>query len=65
MTRADLEFENRGVLNYAAIRKSDSIHLIYRAVRIGNHSNIGFCRLDGPLKVAEQWDKPFSVPDFE
>jgi predicted GH43/DUF377 family glycosyl hydrolase len=60
-----LEFENEGVLNPAVIREGDSVHLFYRAVRKGNHSSIGYCRLDGPLTVAERWDKPVMVPEFE
>ncbi len=63
--KTHLEFENEGVLNPAVIRQGDSVHLFYRAVRKGNHSTIGYCRLDGPLTVAERWDKPFMVPEFE
>jgi predicted GH43/DUF377 family glycosyl hydrolase len=63
--KSDLEFENEGVLNPAAIRVGDSVHLFYRAVRNGNYSTIGYCRLDGPLTVAERWDKPFMVPEFD
>jgi predicted GH43/DUF377 family glycosyl hydrolase len=47
------------------MREGDSVHLFYRAVRKGNYSSIGYCRLDGPLTVAERWDKPFMVPEFE
>jgi predicted GH43/DUF377 family glycosyl hydrolase len=65
LNKTTLEFENEGVLNPAAIREGDSVHLFYRAVRNGNHSSIGYCRLDGPLTVAERWDKPFIVPEFE
>jgi predicted GH43/DUF377 family glycosyl hydrolase len=65
LTSTALEFENAGVLNPAVFREDDSIHLFYRAVRKGNHSSIGYCRLDGPLTVAERWDKPFIVPEFE
>jgi len=60
-----LEFENEGVLNPAIIREGDSVHVYYRAVQKGNHSSIGYCRLDGPLTVAERWDRPFMVPEFE
>jgi predicted GH43/DUF377 family glycosyl hydrolase len=60
-----LEFENEGVLNPAVIREGDSVHIFYRAVRKGNHSTIGYCRLDGPLTIAERWNKPFMVPKFE
>jgi beta-1,2-mannobiose phosphorylase / 1,2-beta-oligomannan phosphorylase len=63
--KTQLEFENEGVLNPAAIREGDSVHLFYRAVRKGNHSSIGYCRLDGPLTVAERWDRPVMVPEFE
>lgn len=65
LTKTDLEFENEGVLNPAAIREGDDVHLFYRAVRRGNHSTIGYCRLDGPLTVAERWEKPFLVPEFD
>ena len=65
LTKTDLEFENEGVLNPAVMREGDSVHLFYRAVRNGNHSSIGYCRLDGPLTVAERWDKPIMVPESE
>jgi len=65
LTKTDLEFENEGVLNPAAIREGDSVHLFYRAVRNGNYSSVGYCRLDGPLTIAERWNKPFMVPEFE
>lgn len=65
LTKTDLEFENEGVLNPAVIREGDSVHLFYRAVRQGNHSSIGYCRLDGPLTIAERWDKPIIIPEFE
>jgi beta-1,2-mannobiose phosphorylase / 1,2-beta-oligomannan phosphorylase len=65
LSKTDLEFENDGVLNPAIMREGDSVHLFYRAVRKGNHSNIGYCRLDGPLTVAERSDKPFMVPEFD
>ncbi len=60
-----LEFENEGVLNPAVIREGDFVHMFYRAVRKGNYSCIGYCRLDGPLTVAERWDKPFMVPEYD
>jgi predicted GH43/DUF377 family glycosyl hydrolase len=65
LTPTDLEFENDGVLNPAIMREGDSVHVFYRAVRKGNYSSIGYCRLDGPLTIAERWDKPFMVPEFE
>ncbi|MCK9220626.1 MAG: pesticidal protein Cry7Aa [Bacteroidales bacterium] len=60
-----LEFENEGVLNPGILRDGDCVHIFYRAVRNGNFSSIGYCKLDGPLTVAERWDKPFMVPEFD
>jgi predicted GH43/DUF377 family glycosyl hydrolase len=65
LSKTDLEFENECVLNPAVIRDGDCVHIFYRAVRKGNHSSIGYCRLDGPLTVTERWDKPFMTPEFE
>lgn len=57
-------FENEGVLNPAAIREGNFVHLFYRAVRKGNFSTIGYCKLDGPLHIAERHDKPLIVPSL-
>jgi predicted GH43/DUF377 family glycosyl hydrolase len=65
LSKTELEFENEGVLNPAAIREGDQVHIFYRAVRTGNYSTIGYCKLDGPLTVAERWVKPIIVPEFE
>jgi predicted GH43/DUF377 family glycosyl hydrolase len=65
LSKTDFDFENDGVLNPAVIRDGDSIHVFYRAVRKGNNSTIGYCRLDGPLTVAERWEMPIIVPEFE
>ncbi|MDD3320388.1 MAG: pesticidal protein Cry7Aa [Paludibacter sp.] len=65
LSKTDLEFENEAVLNPAAIRVGDSVHIFYRAVRLWNQSTIGYCRLDGPLNVAERWEKPLMVPEFD
>ena len=61
----DIEFENGGVLNPAVIRVGDSVHIFYRAVKTGNCSTIGYCRLDGPLNVVERLDTPVIVPETE
>lgn len=65
LRKTALEFENESVLNPAVIREGDSVLLFYRAVRKGNHSSIGFCKLDGPLTVKERFDVPLLVPEFE
>ena len=58
-------FETHGVLNPAVIKQGEDVHLFYRAVGQGNRSTIGYCRLDGPTRVAERWDRPFMVPEIE
>ncbi len=40
LSKRTLEFESEGVLNPAAIRVADSVHLFYRAVGKGNYSTI-------------------------
>ncbi len=65
LNKTDLDFENTGVLNPAAIRDGDYVHLFYRAVSTGNHSTIGYCRLKGPLTIDARDEKPLLVPDFE
>ncbi len=63
--KTDLDFENEGVLNPAAIREGDYVHLFYRAVSKGNHSSIGYCKLNGPLTVEERWEEPVLFPQFD
>ncbi|MDP4282209.1 MAG: pesticidal protein Cry7Aa [Bacteroidota bacterium] len=65
LKKTHFEFENEGVLNPAVMRDGDSVNIYYRAVRKGNFSSIGYCRLDGPLTISERWDKPFMIPEFE
>jgi len=63
----DLEFENEGVLNPAVITDGKDIHLFYRAVRKGNYSTIGYCKLSDPLTVTERRTTPVlsSLMDYE
>ena len=65
LEKTNFTFENDGVLNPAAIRDGDHVHIFYRAVENGNHSTLGYCRLDGPLTVAERWEKPFIIPEYD
>lgn len=62
---SNLDFEKEGVLNPAVIKTGNDVHLFYRAVRKGNLSTIGYCRLDGPLTVAERSATPVLYPEFE
>jgi beta-1,2-mannobiose phosphorylase / 1,2-beta-oligomannan phosphorylase len=65
LEKTALDFENEGVLNPAAIRQGDFVHLFYRAVHQGNHSSIGYCLLKGPLKIENRNYKPILVPEFD
>lgn len=65
ITRTDLGFENEGAFNPAVYKDpdSDTVHVFYRAVRVGNYSSVGYCRLDGPTTVAERHTKPIIFPE--
>lgn len=65
LKKTDLEFENEGVLNPAVIRDGNYVHLFYRAVRKGNYSSIGYCKLEGPLTVKERHTSPIILPHFD
>lgn len=65
LEKTDLTFENEGVMNPAVIADGQAVHLFYRAVREGNHSTIGYCRLEGPLKVVRRDKESFMHPEFE
>jgi len=62
LKKTALGFENEGVLNPAAIRVGDSVHIFYRAVREGNYSTIGYCKLEGPLTIKERLNTPVLIP---
>lgn len=55
-------FENEGVFNPGIYQDGNIVHMFYRAVREGNFSCIGYCKLDGPLKVAERYCEPIFYP---
>ncbi|MBC7863309.1 MAG: pesticidal protein Cry7Aa, partial [Bacteroidia bacterium] len=65
LNKTTLGFENEGVLNPAAIRDGDFVHLFYRAVSKGNYSSIGYCKLKGPFTIEERADTPVLFPQFE
>lgn len=62
LSETELEFENEGVLNPAIIQEGNTVHMLYRAVRKGNYSTIGYAKLEGPLKVVERKKEPLLVP---
>lgn len=63
--KTGLEFENAGVLNPGTYQVGVNIHMFYRAVKIGNYSSIGYCKLMGPLQVAERSEVPILFPEFD
>ncbi len=63
LEKTDLEFENDSVLNPACYQDGKHVHMFYRAVRKGNHSTIGYCLLEGPLKIIERAKKPVLYPE--
>jgi len=60
-----LEFENEGVLNPAVMQEGNTVHIFYRAVRKGNYSSIGYCKLDGPLTIIERRDTPVITSQYD
>lgn len=65
LAKTSLIFENEGVLNPAAIREGEFVHMFYRAVSEGNHSSIGYCKLVGPLEVKQRMKKSLLSPEFD
>ena len=59
------EFENLAVMNPGCVQEGNAVHMFYRAVREGNYSSIGYCRLDGPLEVVERSKEPVLSPEFD
>jgi predicted GH43/DUF377 family glycosyl hydrolase len=67
LSKRNLGFEVRGVLNPAVIKHDNYIHIFYRAVAKGNYSTIGYCKLKSPLEIEERLDEPVILPqaDYE
>ena len=53
------------MLNPAIIQDGNTGQMLYRAVRKGNYSTIGYARLDGPLKVVERKKEPLLIPNTD
>ncbi|MES2543494.1 MAG: pesticidal protein Cry7Aa [Bacteroidota bacterium] len=63
LEKTNLEFENLGVLNPAVIKEGEHVHIFYRAVQKGNLSSIGYCELEGPLKVKKRNTVPLLISE--
>jgi beta-1,2-mannobiose phosphorylase / 1,2-beta-oligomannan phosphorylase len=64
LEKSSLKFENKAVLNPTCIKRGKYLHMYYRAVRKNNISCIGYCKLEGPLKVVERSNHPVLSPEF-
>ena len=62
LKKTKLSFENDSVLNPGIYQEGNTIHMLYRAVRYGNYSTVGYCKLNGPLKVTERYETPLIIP---
>lgn len=62
LEKTALGFEHAAVINPAVWQSGNDVHLLYRAVRRGNFSTIGFCRLHGPLDVVQRDAVPLIIP---
>lgn len=65
LEHTNFSFENNGVLNPGVLQDGNTVHIFYRAVKKGNYSSIGYCRLNGPLQVVERSTKPLLSPNFD
>lgn len=65
LEKTRLEFEDQAVLNPAIVQDGYTLHMFYRAVKKGNFSSIGYCKLEGPLKVVERAKKPVLYPEHK
>lgn len=63
LEKTNNSFENLGVFNPAVMQEGNTVHVLYRAVRDGNFSTIGYCKLEGPLKVIERCKEPLFFPE--
>jgi predicted GH43/DUF377 family glycosyl hydrolase len=65
LQKTGLPFEDESVLNPAAIKEGDDIHLFYRAVHTKNYSSIGYCKIDSKLNTKTRLNEPLLAPEFD
>lgn len=65
LKKTHLSFENDSVLNPGIMQEGNTVHMLYRAVRSGNYSTIGYCKLDGPLNIVQRDNTPLLIPFTE
>ncbi|WP_396210120.1 pesticidal protein Cry7Aa [Flavobacterium sp.] len=62
LCKTELAFENDSVLNPGIIQEENTVHMLYRAVRKGNYSTIGYCKFEGPLQLVQRNNTPLLIP---
>ncbi|WP_343631768.1 pesticidal protein Cry7Aa [Fluviicola sp.] len=65
LERTAYDFESHGVFNPGVLREGSTVHLFYRAVKPGNRSTIGYCKLDGPHQIVQRDNEPVIRPEFD
>jgi beta-1,2-mannobiose phosphorylase / 1,2-beta-oligomannan phosphorylase len=65
LCKTELAFENDSVLNPGIIQEDNTVHMLYRAVRKGNFSTIGYCKFEGPLQMVQRNNTPLLIPYSE
>ena len=63
LKKTNLTFENDSVLNPGVYQDGNTLHMLYRAVKKGNYSTVGYCKFDGPLNIIERYDTPIIIPN--
>ena len=58
------EFENQAVLNPACVKIGNEVHMLYRAVRKGNYSTLGYCKIKD-YKVIDRFSSPVLFSEYE
>jgi predicted GH43/DUF377 family glycosyl hydrolase len=64
LEKTENDFENQAVLNPGCVKIGDTVHMLYRAVKKGNFSTIGYCKIKN-LKVVERLASPVLFPEYE
>ena len=59
------EYETVAVLNPAVVQTGNTLEMFYRAVQKDNYSTIGYCVLEGPLKVVKRAMEPVLHPEYD
>jgi len=58
------DFENQAVINPGCAKVGDTVHMLYRAIRKGNFSTIGYCKIKD-FKVVNRLSSPALSPEHE